>query len=79
VTATRTVVGGISLDDIVFSDNVAARGHARIVSCKVSAFIQSDHNPLAVIESVTQIPRIVLEGLKLERSCGTLFRSWTYL
>jgi len=32
VTATRTVVGGISLDDIVLSDNAAARDHARIIS-----------------------------------------------
>jgi len=37
VTATRMIVGGISLDDIVFSDNAAARDHARIFGCKVSA------------------------------------------
>src|SRR5271170_6719627 len=41
VTATRMVGGGISLDDIVFSDNAAARDHARIFGCKVSAFIQA--------------------------------------
>ena len=57
VTATRMIVGGISLDDIVFSDNAAARDHARIFGCKVSAFIQADHNPLAVIDPATQIPR----------------------
>jgi hypothetical protein len=44
------VAGGISLDDIVFSDNAAVNDHARIVSCKVSAFIQADHNPLAVVD-----------------------------
>jgi hypothetical protein len=32
VTATRTVVGGISLDDIVLFDNAAARDHARVIS-----------------------------------------------
>lgn len=77
VTATRTVVGGISLDDIVFSDNATARDDKRIFGCKVSAFIQADHNPLAVIDSATQIPRTLLERL-IERSCGTGFRIRTW-
>ena len=69
VTATRTAVGGISLDDIVLSDNVAARNRARNFSCKVLAFIKVDHNPLA---PATQIPKIMRGMAGSTRRLSTL-------